>query len=172
MENYWVAGKYAKKLLKKPLGILMDTKQMIDFTKNVKGRIISVGDISTYTLISNGIFPNLAIYDKRCMRMDTNKNIVYTIENFCSDKYFIKNIPGTISKDAYELIYNILQNKQNNSRSCIEVEGEEDLLALPVIINADISDMIVYGQPNEGVVVVIPSQEKKDFAKKILAMKN
>jgi len=41
------------------------------------------------------------------------------------------------------------------------VEGEEDLLAIPAILESPDKAIIVYGQPSEGLVVVTASPDIK-----------
>jgi uncharacterized protein (UPF0218 family) len=47
------------------------------------------------------------------------------------------------------------------------VEGEEDLLTLIVALYAPVNSLIIYGQPQKGVVVVKVTQEKRADAQKI-----
>ena len=50
-------------------------------------------------------------------------------------------------------------------RSAVIVDGEEDLLALVAISVAPDGSLVVYGQPNEGLVLVpVTSQKKKEIA--------
>jgi uncharacterized protein (UPF0218 family) len=48
------------------------------------------------------------------------------------------------------------------------VEGEEDLLTIVAVLYAPDGSFVVYGQPNEGIVVVKATPEKKDEANKLL----
>jgi hypothetical protein len=41
------------------------------------------------------------------------------------------------------------------------IEGEEDLTALAFVLSAGENDLVVYGQPDEGVVVVRPDAKLK-----------
>lgn len=41
------------------------------------------------------------------------------------------------------------------------VDGEEDLLALPAIVHAPIGGVVYYGQPQQGLVEVMVTEEKK-----------
>jgi uncharacterized protein (UPF0218 family) len=50
----------------------------------------------------------------------------------------------------------------------IIVTGEEDLLVLPVAIYAPDNSVIFYGQPNEGLVMVLVTEEIRNKAKSIL----
>ena len=54
----------------------------------------------------------------------------------------------------------------------IIVDGEEDLATLPAILYAPLGSAVVYGQPNEGSVLVDVTPEKKlhieEFMKKMI----
>jgi len=50
----------------------------------------------------------------------------------------------------------------------VYVEGEEDLLTLPVIVLAPESTAVIYGQPMEGLVIVEVTSHKKDWALAVL----
>jgi len=44
------------------------------------------------------------------------------------------------------------------------VEGEEDLLTLVVMVTAPLGSLVVYGQPNEGLVLVEVNGEAREKA--------
>ena len=48
------------------------------------------------------------------------------------------------------------------------VNGEEDLLVLPVCIHAPENAVVLYGQPNEGLVIVIITPEIRNKVQTIL----
>ena len=64
-----------------------------------------------------------------------------------------------------EDIYN--QDLENMSLR-IEIEGEEDLAALPAIWLAPRDVTIIYGLPDKGVVIAKSNDENKKKAKEIL----
>ncbi|MCK4400253.1 DUF359 domain-containing protein, partial [Candidatus Bathyarchaeota archaeon] len=51
----------------------------------------------------------------------------------------------------------------------VVVEGEEDLLVLPLMAMMPIGSVIVYGQPREGMVVVTLTEERRRWAKDFMA---
>jgi uncharacterized protein (UPF0218 family) len=61
------------------------------------------------------------------------------------------NEAGTISKKAVELLQDALEM---SSPVRIIVDGEEDLLALPLFLIVPDKSVVMYGQPYEGLVVV------------------
>ena len=50
--------------------------------------------------------------------------------------------------------WNAIKQAMKNREAVILVEGEEDLLALPAIIESPNYAFVVYGQPSQGLVVV------------------
>jgi len=48
------------------------------------------------------------------------------------------------------------------------VDGEEDLLAIPAILESPDNALIVYGQPSQGVVVVTASSEVKHETREMM----
>ena len=50
----------------------------------------------------------------------------------------------------------------------IIVNGEEDLLVLPICINAPDNFVVMYGQPNEGLVIVKITPDTRQRIKKLL----
>jgi hypothetical protein len=73
-----------------------------------------------------------------------------------------ENPPGTITKDLWETIDRAISSSKNSKKNfLIVVEGEEDLAVLPSIILAPKNTVLMYGQPNQGLVVVEVEKLKK-----------
>jgi hypothetical protein len=53
-------------------------------------------------------------------------------------------------------------------RVAIVVEGEEDLLVLPLLAEMPLGSVIAYGQPHEGLVAVTVSEERREWARGFL----
>jgi hypothetical protein len=70
----------------------------------------------------------------------------------------VQNPAATLSKDLMDQIQTSLQGEEKIK---IIVEGEEDLATLPAILYAPLGSAVVYGQPNEGSVLVDVTAEKK-----------
>ncbi|MBZ9570997.1 DUF359 domain-containing protein [Methanobrevibacter sp. TMH8] len=125
--------------------------------------LISVGDATTNNLLKNKIYPNISIIDNLIQRKDHDHDIIYT-ENFLN----AENPPGTITDDLWETIELAISNAtKNNERQLIIVEGEEDLAVLPCILLAPENSIVLYGQPNEGLVFLNVS-DVKDRANELI----
>ena len=135
--------------LKKPLGKLYpDFEDAIDEIKSSKF-LISVGDATFSNLIKYELYPNLAIIDNLIQRKDYNHDVIHT-ENILK----VNNPAGTITDDLWETIGEALRLCDNGECYVIDVAGEEDLAVLPCILMASEDTTILYGQPNEGLVLL------------------
>lgn len=135
---------------KKPLGELYPIfEDAIPYIKSSKF-LISVGDATTNNLLKNKIYPNISIIDNLIQRKIHDHDIIHT-ENVLN----AKNPPGTITDDLWETIETAIENtKKSDERQLIVVEGEEDLAVLPCILMAPENAVLLYGQPNEGLVLL------------------
>jgi hypothetical protein len=71
------------------------------------------------------------------------------------------NAQGSINSASWDVIDQAIKI----GNSAVIVEGEEDLLALVAISVAPEGSLVVYGQPNEGIVLVnVTSQKKREIA--------
>jgi GTP-dependent dephospho-CoA kinase len=155
--------------LKVPLGRLIKDSELTrdSLAGYFKGPKITVciGDRTTERTHLLGFSPTLEIVDSLEKRM--NRNVP---EIFEKDRIILKtaNPPGSISPDALERLAEILSTIQDSrKRIRLEVQGEEDLLALPVIAFFPEGTVSFYGQPNEGLVVV-SSTIAREKSRKIL----
>ena len=134
---------------KKPLGILYSSfDDAINDIKQVQF-LISVGDATTKNLVENNIYPRISIIDNLIQRKNHNYKITYT-DNILN----AKNPPGTITDNLWETIDLALKNIKHVKHQLIVVDGEEDLAVLPCILMAPNKAVVLYGQPNEGLVFV------------------
>lgn len=148
--------------LKKPLGQLYPNfEDAIDVIKSSKF-LISVGDETFTNLIKHELYPNLAIIDNLIQRKNYNHDVIHT-ENILKTN----NPAGTITDDLWETIGKALELCDNGECYVIDVAGEEDLAVLPCILMAGGDTTILYGQPNEGLVVLNVS-DTKEMAQKII----
>ena len=140
-----------RKRLRKPLGEVIKSEE--ELVKKIRNReIITIGDEATQVILKLKIKPKLAIVDYRIRR----KPIKYRYKSFLK-RIRVINKAGTISSQAIQKIKEGLKD----SNSLLEVEGEEDLLALPVILEVDKGALVLYGQPGRGIVLVEVTEDKK-----------
>lgn len=156
-----------RKKLKEPMGVLIRgsfNETMRKLENMVKeehpSKIVAVGDRVSKNLVENGVFPQLSIVDNKVMRRKIRPVILVADETF-----YVRNPRGTITNEAFAEIQRALRHKR---RVKIVVDGEEDLLALVVVLYAPKNSFVVYGQPREGIVVVKVTEEKREEAAEIL----
>ncbi|MCG3218069.1 MAG: DUF359 domain-containing protein [Candidatus Heimdallarchaeota archaeon] len=133
-----------------------------------KEKIIStIGDMCTQTFVEIDLVPDLSIVDGLTRRKQTKK-----VEVKGAEKRKLANPAGVINKKVWEEIRKHFQEKEK--RKQIIIEGEEDLLALAVIIEAPMGSYVVYGVPpiNEqkeaGIMIVYIDQKIKKKISKIM----
>ena len=137
--------------LKIPLGILLPERQVnkIEIQKYLSKNsyIITVGDRTTERMIEFDLIPCLQIIDgqeKRTKR-EFPKISDTTVE------LSVNNPPAEITTESIDVIKHAF-TMQPPIR--LTVQGEEDLLVIPVCIFAPENSIVLYGQPNEGLVIV------------------
>ena len=158
------AGPKDTDLLKQPFGTLVSekdiTKQKILSMLEGAKKIITVGDATTERLISFNITPDIAVIDGVERRSPRSHPI-----NYHAKKMLCKNPAGTISKEAVHVLQSALET---SSPVTVKVEGEEDMLALPLFTMAPKGSVVLYGQPLEGIVLVNITEEKQNEAKELM----
>lgn len=149
--------------LKNPLGILIRDSETTreNILKNIPAGsfIITVGDATTEKLIKYGITPSLQIVDgleKRSKRESSSSTP--------STTFSCNNPPAQITQESMDVIKKALQVPPVR----IMVTGEEDLLVLPVCVFAPENAIVLYGQPNEGLVIVRINSEIRNKAQIIM----
>jgi len=150
--------------LKKPLGeLLKDSEITKDVILKKIGQntfLITVGDATTEKMVKFGIVPSLQIVDSLEKRHQRNLP-----EGLVKTSLSCNNPPAEITSDSINVI------KQAFAMDVpvrIIVKGEEDLLVLPAVLFAPEKSLVMYGQPNEGLVIVKINEEIRNKAKSIM----
>ncbi len=152
-------------LLKEPFGILIHddeiTKEKIfSFIKDSE-KIITVGDTTTKKFLDFGFIPNLSIIDNKEKRIVVSDPIEYRVD----EQIFCKNKPGELDIHVIDIVKKLIS--LDFDRIQIIIDGEEDIVALPLFVNAPDNWTIFYGQPNEGMVVVKMDKNTRERASDI-----
>ena len=161
-----VLPKNLRNLLKKPIGQLVDEKQLLKILKTEK-HIVSIGDQVTYTIIKNNIKPLFCVVDYKTRRGKCPSDIVNLIKTYGEKKITVDNPAGCISDELWNSIENAYK-KMDKSGLLIEVNGEEDLASLVAIYLAPRDVTVIYGLPDKGVLVVKSNNKYKEIVKQIL----
>lgn len=151
-------------LLKQPFGTLIPDKQVTEqkVASMLKGakKVIAVGDATTERLVGFGIAPDIAVIDGKERRSRRSYPA-----NYQARELRCVNPAGTISKDAVKVLQDAMKAPPPVR---VLVDGEEDMLALPVFAMAPEGSAVLYGQPIEGLVVVRITQAKQKQAKDLM----
>jgi uncharacterized protein (UPF0218 family) len=115
-----------------------------------------VGDYTSKNVLEAGLDPDIVVLDHRVMRIDVDP-----LDHGDRRILQAKNPRGTVDSEAWTALEEAVTL---NSKSAVIVEGEEDLLVLPLISLMPLGSVIVYGQPREGMVLVEVSEERKGWA--------
>ncbi len=138
--------------LRKPFGEVMQCSRIIQILKEQPSEkpLISIGDTVSTHLIRGGLSPSLIIWDKRIRRRPSDRESSKLL-NAYAPPLVVRNPPATITKEAWNAVVRCL----NQEQASILVEGEEDLLAIPVILNAPIGSRVIYGLPQKNGAILI-----------------
>ena len=141
-----------------PIG--QDNKRNIQKYLSDNSYIITVGDRTTEKLIDFDLIPSLQIIDGLEKRI--KRDIIKLGDAF---ELKIDNPAAAITLQSIEIIKKAFTM---NSPIRLTVNGEEDLLVLPVCIHAPENSVILYGQPNKGLVLVQITTEIRNKAQALL----
>lgn len=150
--------------MKTPLGILLPESQVdksnIEKYLSPDSYIITVGDRTTEKMINFGLIPSLQIIDGLEKREKREPPKLDNATELTVDNPAAEITPQSIAmiKKAFTL--------QNPVR--LFVNGEEDLLVLPVCVHAPENAVVLYGQPNQGLVIVRITPEIRNKVETLL----
>lgn len=145
--------------LKKPAGVIINN---IDELSRLVSRnfVIAVGDIVTVFLIKNKHQANVSIFDLKTKRQQiTNKTVLNLLPKH---QISFSNTHGIINcSTVIALQKSIKKSLLNNKKISVKIIGEEDLLALPAILLAPLSSVVLYGISGIGMIAVFVTLDKK-----------
>ena len=163
MMSPWILPNDLRGELKKPLGrIYTDFPAWTGDTD----LLIGVGDIVSITLIDAGFSPDITIIDGKTQRKEINNpadlgNVFQTVT--------VENPPARITDELWAAVaFSIREVAGGDRHINIVVIGEEDLAALPCISIAPDGSHVVYGQPDEGAVIVKVERKIRDKVNRLL----
>jgi uncharacterized protein (UPF0218 family) len=154
--------------LKDPLGpIYTDTERLL---ANATEPIIAVGDIVTYHFLEAGYTPAVALVDQRTKRAAVDNDVKKAVVGDNGPPAFDERI--TVSNPAAtltaELLSALRKGIAGDDTTLIVVDGEEDLAALPAILTVPEGASVVYGQPDEGMVLVTADAGAREHVSALL----
>ncbi len=150
--------------MKTPLGILLPESQAdksnIEKYLTKDSYVITVGDRTTEKMIGFDLVPSLQIVDGQEKREKREPPKLSNATELTVDNPAAEITPQSVAmiKKAFTL--------QGPVR--LFVNGEEDLLVLPACIHAPENAVVLYGQPNQGLVIVRITPEIRNKVQRLL----
>jgi len=150
------------KNLQRPLGQLIRAEnsrfiekitEIANQVRLLKNKIVTVGDVVSSTLLEIGVVPDIMIVDFKTKRRPLPPSQVVKCD------YSVVSPAGIIKKEVWPLLTDLYQKGKIPIR--VFVDGEEDLLAIPATLLAPNGSIILYGQPDQGVVVIYVNKNTK-----------
>ena len=116
-------------------------------------------------MLQLGLKPQIQIIDG----LEKRSVCAVPADDTINTKLSCKNPPGEITEESIQVIQKAFSNEPPVR---ITVDGEEDLLVIPACIFAPENSVVMYGQPNEGLVIVTITPEIRAKVQKILDVMN
>ncbi len=127
--------------------------------------IVAVGDVVTYHLREAGHEPHVAVIDGRTEREAVTEEIRSALENAGDRRIEVVNEPAELSRELLLAIREAVDAEEN---TLLLVEGEEDLATLPAVLATPLGGSVVYGQPDEGMVLIDVTEENRATMRDLL----
>ena len=181
----WMADKWnnavlrmhprAEPELKTPMGTLFEGPEddpeigmaaALDGLPTPHGAIITVGDVTTKTMLDMGLTPDIALIDGQTKRTELEEELKVNTSRF-HHQLTAENPAGLLTPSLNQAISSALLAEDT---VVIEVEGEEDLAPLVLHCLAPIGTVILYGQPRTGVVLQYTSLTVKERCRHLLSL--
>jgi GTP-dependent dephospho-CoA kinase len=148
---------FGKLIPGEPSKTMPELKKLLGQTR--PSRVTAVGDVVSRETLAAGISVDLRIIDRISMRKPTAQFNVKAQKT-----YHVTNPPGVITMGSWDVIKKAMKEHD----ALILVDGEEDLLTLPCIVESPEHGIVLYGQPSQGLIVVTITSEIKKEASQIL----
>ena len=142
--------------LKWPLGPVVHGADVLPALGNASP-LVTVGDFCTLDLIARGRTPDLCLVDFKTKRQE-DPELREAFARVHARIARLRNPAATIVSEAWRVLSEAFKSEE---RVRVEVQGEEDLLALVCIALAPETAAVLYGMPGQGVVVVRADREAK-----------
>lgn len=154
--------------LQNPLGTVITNVKSIADHVPATSLVISIGDIVSLDLLRTNQSPALCVVDYKTRRKQLDPSVLS--QYFLEPRHKLGNPAGTINPHFAKYLSSSLSAYcKSHAPQLIEVDGEEDLLALPAMLLAPLDAFVIYGQYKLGMVVVQVTEAIKSQAKQLLS---
>lgn len=135
--------------LARPWGPVVQTPELVGAVAG--RRVAAIGDVVALTCLDQGIVPAFIVCDFRTQRGGEDPIYRARLGSWGDRRLEVSNPPATLTAAAWDAIDSAAASP---SRTLILVDGEEDLLGLPAFAEMAPGDVVLYGMPGQGIVVV------------------
>jgi uncharacterized protein (UPF0218 family) len=140
---------------------------VVNAKKKLEGKVlICIGDRISYNVITSGLKPKIIIFDKKEQRQPTDLKMRNVLETYGGKTFYAKNPPSHITEELMEAVKKAFGNVTSSK---IMVDGEEDLAFLPVVLEAEEGDIVLYGFFDKGFVLTRVDNNLKKKCKELLS---
>ena len=158
-----------RRFLKRPLGRLLTSRGAVKLAiSSGDAFTATVGDVTTLLFLSHKLAPSVSVVDFQVKRKPLAASKVVKLKLAKAKKFFCKNPAGSITAGAQKSVASAVKKAIGGKNSVVFVDGEEDLLLLPLVLAVPEDSMLFYGQPNKGVVAVKATRAKKKRVRELL----
>ncbi len=157
--------------LKKPFGKVIKHTADIDKYIDKRNMLFAIGDIIVINLFKQDILADISIVDHKTRRVPVSDSEIELLKKISAKQNILntENNPGNIERRAVGVIRKSLDEFFSTThKQMILVEGEEDLLVLPIVALAPLESIVLYGQPDKGVVMIKVTEKKKKEVVRLL----
>ena len=132
--------------------------------KNGLQPVIAVGDLVSINLAKVNCQASVSILDGKTKRHDAlDQDVVADVT------FEATNAAAELRPEVWVAIELAMKVVESGKTAKILIEGEEDLTALPAVALAPNGSAVVYGLPNQGIVVITVNPTHKRAVNEILA---
>lgn len=128
--------------------------------------VAAVGDFVALTLLRLGIAPRLIAVDLHTQRGARSEEYARAFAGWGDRAVRVLNPPGEVTRAAWDAV-RLAFAEPGTTR--IEVEGEEDLLGIPVFLECPLGTRVLYGAPGRGAVVVTVDASFRQHVRDLVA---
>ena len=157
--------------LKQPMGILHQGPEdnpaiamnsaLDSIPENIP--IVAVGDVTVLAMQEAERTPWISVIDGKTQRKAWNK-----FSHIRMNEQQIIHVQNPAGMLTPSLMQGCFEAITNSDSVIIQVEGEEDLAPIPLILMMPLDSVLMYGQPNEGLVVRTVDLDAKHRARRFL----
>jgi hypothetical protein len=158
----------AREAMREPLGPVIAAGDLPAHVRRTD-TIIAVGDMVTVTLFDAGYEVALSVFDYKTMRSD-ERDFRERLQGLPGERALARNPPATVTGELWEALERAMLRVAAGGRVLLEVEGEEDLAAIPAIMLAPGGAKVLYGMPGRGIVVVTVDSRSRQRAGRLFRM--